>query len=81
MNKEQILLDALNEAGNFTTVNQEFNEDQLGVIYRVMDVVKNLTIPLVINCANCKHYEVSKYVEPCYGCNDNSNHQFKIGIV
>ena len=31
--------------------------------------------------ATCKHQEVSKYVEPCYGCNDYSNHQIKGGIV
>lgn len=47
MNKEQILLDALNEVGNFTRVSQEFNENQLGVIYAAMDAVKKLHLPVV----------------------------------
>ena len=40
MNKEQILLEALNEVGDFKTVSQEFNSDQLGAIYAAMDSVK-----------------------------------------
>ena len=44
-------------------------------------LVKLLTIPPVINCATCKHQEVLICVEPCYGCNDYSNHQIKDGIV
>lgn len=39
MNK-LILLEALNECGNFDTVEQEFNEDQLNAIYIAMDYVK-----------------------------------------
>lgn len=27
--------------------------------------------PIVRDCGTCKHQEVSKYVEPCYGCRDN----------
>ena len=47
----------------------------------VESIEKLCNIPPVINCATCKHQEVSKYVEPCYGCDDYSNHQIKGGIV
>ena len=70
MNKEEILLESLNRVGNFTTVEQEFNADQLSVIYDAMDVVKNLTIPRVVFseadvCATCgqtfaKHSAVTR---------------------
>jgi hypothetical protein len=40
MNKEEMLLDALNRFGNFTSVTQEFSEEQLGVIYELMDMVE-----------------------------------------
>ena len=40
MNKEQMLLDALNRFGNFTSVTQEFSEEQLGVIYELMNMVE-----------------------------------------
>ncbi len=26
------------------------------------------------DCSTCKHREVSKYVEPCYGCRDNDGY-------
>lgn len=39
MDKEKILLDALNTFGNFTSVEQEFNYNQLEVIYEAMDKV------------------------------------------
>lgn len=35
-----MLLDALNRFGNFTSVTQEFSEEQLGVIYELMDMVE-----------------------------------------
>lgn len=41
MNKEEILLEALNTYGKFTSVEQEFNENQLEVIYEAMEIVKN----------------------------------------
>jgi len=34
-----MLLEALNKFGNFNAVSQEFNEEQLGVIYELMDMV------------------------------------------
>ena len=43
MNKEEMLLEALNRYGNFTTVTQEFNENQLEVIYELMDMVEEHT--------------------------------------
>ena len=27
-----------------------------------------------MDCSTCKHYEVSKYVEPCHSCRDNDSH-------
>ena len=56
-------------------------EARLQAISEILADVKQLNLPPVINCANCKHQDVSKYVEPCYGCNDYSNHQIKGGIV
>ncbi len=35
-----MLLDALNRFGNFTSATQEFSEEQLGVIYELMDMVE-----------------------------------------
>ena len=50
MNKEEILLEALNIFGNFTTVKQEFNDNQLEVIYEAMELVKNnAALPNVSN--------------------------------
>lgn len=42
MDKEKILLDALNTFGNFTSVEQEFNDNQLEVIYEAMNKVLNI---------------------------------------
>lgn len=43
---------------------------------------KQLTIPVVMHCGTCKHQEVSKYVEPCYGCRDNNGYDnFESAIV
>ncbi len=39
MDKENILLEALNTFGNFTSVEQEFNANQLEVIYEAMNQV------------------------------------------
>lgn len=46
MDKEKILLDALNAFGNFTSVEQEFNSNQLEAIYEAMNQV--LHIPVVV---------------------------------
>jgi len=46
-------------------------------------VKNNGVLPVVIDCSTCKHREVSKYVEPCYGCRDNDgydNHESAIGL-
>lgn len=49
MDKEKILLEALNTFGNFTTVSQEFNDNQLEVIYEAMKLVnKNDLLPRVV---------------------------------
>ena len=48
MNKENILLEALNTYGNFTTVSQEFSDNQLQVIYEAMELVKNCSTPVVV---------------------------------
>lgn len=42
MDKEKILLDALNTFGNFTSVEQEFNNNQLEVIYEAMNQVLHI---------------------------------------
>jgi hypothetical protein len=42
MDKEKILLDALNTFGNFTSVGQEFNANQLEVIYEAMNQVLHI---------------------------------------
>ena len=31
-------------------------------------------IHVEINCGTCKHREVSKYIEPCYGCRDTDEY-------
>ena len=40
----------------------------------VESIEKLCNIPLVMDCSTCKHREVSKYVEPCYGCRDNGSY-------
>jgi GTP-sensing pleiotropic transcriptional regulator CodY len=42
MNKEKILLEALNTFGNFTSVEQEFNANQLEAIYEAMNQVLHI---------------------------------------
>ena len=42
MDNEKILLDALNTFGNFTSVEQEFNSNQLEVIYEAMNQVLHI---------------------------------------
>lgn len=42
MDNEKILLDALNTFGNFTSVEQEFNYNQLEVIYEAMNQVLHI---------------------------------------
>lgn len=42
MDKEKILLDALNTFGNLTSVEQEFNYNQLEVIYEAMNQVLHI---------------------------------------
>lgn len=42
--------------------------------YELVESIKKLcSIPLIMDCTTCKNQEVSKYVEPCYGCRDNGN--------
>ena len=40
----------------------------------LFDYAKQVILPVVMNCSTCKHIEVSKYVEPCYGCRDNGRY-------
>lgn len=42
MDKEKILLDTLNTFGSFTSVEQEFNYNQLEVIYEAMNQVLHI---------------------------------------
>jgi len=43
----------------------------------IISIEKIINTPPIVNCKTCKHQDVSKYVEPCYGCNNFSNHQIK----
>jgi len=43
----------------------------------VESIEKLCTQTHTIDCSTCKHKDISKYVEPCYGCSDYSNHQIK----
>jgi len=45
MDYKEILLDTLQCAAFFDTVEEAFNEDQLGVIYEAMKRVEKLSIP------------------------------------
>ena len=42
MDKEKILLEALNTFGNFTSVEQEFNANQLEAIYEAINQVLHI---------------------------------------
>lgn len=43
--------------------------------YPMIDgLVKKLNKPDVMDCSTCKHINVSKYVEPCYGCRDGEDY-------
>jgi len=62
MTNEEILLDKLNDVGNFTTVNQEFNTDQREVIYEAMNQVKNNgVLAVVMPRFNPQPEEIEKY--------------------
>lgn len=37
--------------------------------------------PLVMDCSNCKYLEVSKYVNPCYGCRDNGGYDHYVSAI
>ena len=37
----------------------------------------NFAIPVVINCATCKHVNLSKYAKPCITCTLYCNHTVK----
>jgi hypothetical protein len=64
---------------------QKSENDKVSDVEMYLELVESIeklcNKPPVIDCTNCKHQEVSKYVEPCYSCNDYSNHQIKGGIV
>ena len=46
MNKETILLDVLNEHGDFENVRQQFDENDLACILEAMDRYKGQTLPI-----------------------------------
>jgi len=46
MNKEEILLDVLNEHGDFENVRQQFNENDLACIFESMERYKVQTLPI-----------------------------------
>ena len=72
MDKEKILLDALNMFGNFTSVEQEFNYNQLEVIYEAMNKVLHIA-PVVgrgeqLVCDYEKHQKELKEIGQCRRC-------------
>ncbi len=64
MGKEKILLDALNTFGNFTSVEQEFNANQLEVIYEAM----NQVLHMPCDCEPHTFYEWEKDENKCSQC-------------
>ena len=46
MNKEEILLDVLNEHGDFENVRQQFDENDLACILEAMERYKGQTLPI-----------------------------------
>jgi hypothetical protein len=70
MDKEKILLEALNTFGNFTSVEQEFNSNQLEVIYEAMIQVLHIA-PVVgrseqLPC-DCENNRVNSKVQDFCG--------------
>jgi len=49
MTNEEILLEKLNEAGNFESVTDDFAPEQLEVIYEAMQQVKNNGVLAVVS--------------------------------
>ena len=43
------------------------------ILKDAIDQLKELS-PNIKNCSTCKFISVSKYVEPCYGCQDNNSY-------
>lgn len=41
----------------------------------LIDYINN--VDFETNCSTCKFQTVSKYIEPCYGCDEYSNFQRK----
>ena len=75
MDKEKILLDTLNTFGSFTSVEQEFNYNQLEVIYEAMNQVLHIDPvvgrieQLVCYCQGCGDEKKIEYCEKCYAEN------------
>lgn len=70
MDNEKILLDALNTFGNFTSVEQEFNSNQLEVIYEAMNQVLHIA-PVVGQSEQyfCSKEQIGQRCnEQCLGC-------------
>jgi len=48
----------------------------LEMYHEIVDSIEKLSnAPKVKNCITCKHQDVSKYVEPCYGCDNYSHYE------
>ena len=76
MDNEKILLDALNTFGNFTSVEQEFNYNQLEVIYEAMNQVLHIALVVVrseqftCSCGIPPAIRLCEGVETCLKCGD-----------
>ena len=75
MNKEKILLDVLNEHGDFENVRQQFDENDLACILEAMERYKGQTLPIdsvsnsfVKYCDSCEHETEHRIIHACLLC-------------
>ena len=68
IDKEKILLDALNTFGSFTSVDQEFNYNQLEVIYEAMSQVFHIAPVSGLLCGTCTDFKIVGKVFVCKKC-------------
>lgn len=70
---EQLIIDAEEEFRIFERMSADTGRKVLDLITKAVE--NNGILPIVINCTTCKHINCSKYVDPCYSCNDFSHHE------
>lgn len=45
--------------------------------HELVSKIEQCNKSISIDCSTCKHSHVSKYIGPCYGCSEFSNHQLR----